>query len=272
MNGDGNPDLVGGSPIAGNGLRIQFATSAGVFGVPIDYPGTGAPRAVGRFDAGGLPDVLNVNGVSLSLYRNLGGGSFTSPVALPASIAVPLTVADLDGDGDADLVSRPSGGALVQFSNGDGSFAPAVGFGALAGINTSPGILAADVDGDSHPDLLVGGDAFVSNVSILLNQTGKPVLSAPPSSPPATGRGLALSVRPNPARGRITASLSLGNAAGTLEMFDVRGRRVLRKQLAAGAASRELGLGDAHAFPPGLYFLVARSGGASATSRLCIVR
>jgi hypothetical protein len=33
-----------------------------------------------------------------------------------------------------------------------------------------------------------------------------------------------------------------------------------------------LDLGDAHAFPPGLYFLVARQRDAKATSRLCIVR
>jgi len=98
------------------------------------------------------------------------------------------------------------------------------------------------------------------------------VLSAPPVAPPVTGRGLVLSVRPNPARGRITASLSSGAAAGTLEMFDVRGRRVLTRPFAAGTAYRELDLGEAHVFPPGLYFLVARSAGVSASSRLCVVR
>jgi len=75
-------------------------------------------------------------------------------------------VGDLDGDGKPDLVvgNYISQTVGVLFGNGDGTFQPALTFGAGA-----QSVAIADVNGDGRPVLLAVGNGCVS---VLLNNTG----------------------------------------------------------------------------------------------------
>jgi hypothetical protein len=89
--------------------------------------------------------------------------------------------------------------------------------------------------------------------------------------PPAGPSGLTLALRsPNPVHGRIEAIVELEREADlTVDLFDVRGRRVER--LFEGRTSGTLALrtrGERGAFGAGVYFLVARSGGRIASRRI----
>lgn len=76
-------------------------------------------------DHDGLDDLVVVNGALLppeaqpaSTFRGLGGGRFAAvEMGLPSRGGRALVAADLDGDGDLDLVSTTHGGALLVFEN-----------------------------------------------------------------------------------------------------------------------------------------------------------
>jgi hypothetical protein len=82
-----------------------------------------------------------------------------------------ISVTDVDGDGNPDLVYTNSEYATVGvlFGQGNGSFYDPVEFptGGYA-----YGLVVADVNGDGAPDVVTAGDDF-SGVTVLLNANGK---------------------------------------------------------------------------------------------------
>ena len=93
---------------------------------------------------------------------------FGLPIFLATkSAAVDLFSADLDGDGDSDLVvsSRQSDIVSVFLNNGDGTFALRTDY---ATGHTPSSVFIADLDGDGDNDLAVTISRS-DNVSVLLN-------------------------------------------------------------------------------------------------------
>jgi len=81
---------------------------------------------------------------------------------------VSVTVADVNGDGNQDLIvaNVGSNNVSVLLGQGDGTFQP----GQLFAVGTSPSAVAvADLNGDGHPDLVVA-NASSNDVSVLLGQ------------------------------------------------------------------------------------------------------
>jgi len=123
----------------------------------------GSGVAIGDVDGDGLADVFltRIEGPS-ALYRNLGGWRFediaaTAGVALGDRPATGAMLADLDGDGDNDLVVLSMGGGTALFTNdGHGRFTEVT---RAAGLATDPlgstTVAAADVEGDGDLDLYV---------------------------------------------------------------------------------------------------------------------
>lgn len=87
--------------------------------------------------------------------------------------------------------------------------------------------------------------------------------------PRATARLELAGFRPNPPDGRFLLELALPAAGGArLEVLDVRGRRVMSRDLALGAGRHVVGLGELKALPAGLYFVAVEQGGRRAVTRL----
>src|SRR5207245_887971 len=122
----------------------------------------GGGVALGDVDGDGLPDVyLTSPGGSNVLYRNLGGWRFEditarAGVALTGRHSTGAVFADVDGDGDLDLlVSTLGGGVVLLVNDGHGVFTERTaeaGLGSHAGSTT---MTLTDVDGDGHLDLYV---------------------------------------------------------------------------------------------------------------------
>lgn len=163
LDGDGDLDLLFGNQDRGtvavlrNDGRGGFAPAPGSPFSAVEQP---YPFAVGDLDGDGTPDlaVPDFGGSTVALLRGSGDGAFEpfpgSPLETPRNPFY-AALADLDGDGHADLVVNhdDSPRASVHLGAGDGTFRRA------PDAETGPGawkIAIADLDGDGHPDLAAG--------------------------------------------------------------------------------------------------------------------
>jgi enediyne biosynthesis protein E4 len=121
----------------------------------------GSGVALGDVDGDGWCDVY-LSGLDTpnALFRNLGDWRFQditerSGVACPGLASSGAAFADLDGDGDLDLVVNSVGqGTHLFLNDGSGRFQPAPG-GPLNRSKAGTSLAFADIDGDGDLDLYV---------------------------------------------------------------------------------------------------------------------
>jgi uncharacterized protein (TIGR03437 family) len=163
FNGDGKQDLVIGS--ANGGVYVLLGNGDGTFQTPVPYATGGAVSsvAVADFNGDGKLDIAACGMAAAGVLLGNGNGTFQSVKNLAASGAWPiwLTVGDFNQDGKLDLaivnkgtpgMGTDIGGVLVYLGLGNGSFQNPVGY---PGGRYPNFIVAADVNGDSVPDLLL---------------------------------------------------------------------------------------------------------------------
>jgi hypothetical protein len=180
FNGDGRPDLVTADGTSQSAVSVLLGKGDGTFRAPMKFPAGAAAYAVAVGDLNGdgradLAVVNNTNSGQLSVLLGTGNGAFGTPVSYvvgpnPDAVAV----ADFNGDGRPDLVAASpgtypqyNGTVSVLLGKGDGTFQPAVAFG--AGYRPYS-VAVGDVNGDHHPDLAVTNYAWSGTVSILLGR------------------------------------------------------------------------------------------------------
>ena len=154
VNGDGKPDLLystGPSVALGNGDGTFRGSSLyGEYGDCLfqDVDGDHHPDAV----CGDLPQ-----GIGNS------DGSFGTPLPLSVtqptpSFVAPFSVADINHDGNPDVIGLPTNGLTVLLSHGPLAFRPAVVYAASTGLHGySVTSLIVDMNGDGIPDFVEPG-------------------------------------------------------------------------------------------------------------------
>ena len=89
-----------------------------------------------------------------AVLLNMGGGTFVAANYPAGASPVSVAMADLNGDGKADLAVASGTGVSVLLNNGNGTF----GAPASYGSGTNPvSVAAGDLNGDGKIDLAVGG-------------------------------------------------------------------------------------------------------------------
>ena len=125
--------------------------------VDASLPGSLDNKAVGDLDGDGLPDIVVGTDSQLVWYRAPGWGR--SEIAGGHNFTTDMQAADVDGDGDTDLVTpHYDEGAVVWYRNpgrGGGGWTP-VEIGRPGGVHD---VEVGDVDGDRRLDVVTRGHA-----------------------------------------------------------------------------------------------------------------
>ncbi len=166
IDGDGNLDVLSASRYDNNIAWYRNLDGAGTFG-PLNLLGPLSEAYsiyAADLDNDGDIDVLAASPY-LNLvvwYENLDGlGNFSSQKILSnnADGAFSAIAADLDGDGDNDIVSASINSGLAWYENidGQGNFSATKIIDNV--ILSSRSVVAADIDGDGDLDLVSNGNA-----------------------------------------------------------------------------------------------------------------
>jgi hypothetical protein len=187
MNGDGMPDLVS----ADFNVSLFLQTSPGAFAPPISlYPGGGANWvALGDLNGDGIPDVALTDAVGVKVLLHIGAAgatTYAAPVAVFTQTANAdqvganlIAIADVNGDGLNDLVitdpgptgcGAPTVSVLLQNAAQPGTFLAPASYPVPSGC-FDESIVVTDVNGDGHPDIVIGSGA---GVSVLLQNAASP--------------------------------------------------------------------------------------------------
>jgi len=142
-------------------------------GSPITVTGRPQNLAVGDVNNDGKPDLVvpHADDSRVTVLLGDGKGGFApapgSPVDL-GSRAWAVAVADIDGDGKADLVAATGDGVRVLLGDGRGSFKAAPGSPLAAGKGAWR-LVVADLNGDGKPDVATTG-VESNTVTVLLGR------------------------------------------------------------------------------------------------------
>jgi hypothetical protein len=186
MTGDGMPDLVS----ADFNVSLFVQTSPGTFAAPVSlYSGGANWVALGDLNGDGSADIALTDAVGVKVLFHTGAPSATT-YAAPVTVftqtpnadvqgANVIAIADVNGDGFQDLIITdpgPTGGAaptvsvLLQDATHPGQFLAPVAYPTLPG-SLAQSIVIADLNGDGHPDIVIGG---TGRVSVLLQDGTNP--------------------------------------------------------------------------------------------------
>ncbi|MEM7205623.1 MAG: VCBS repeat-containing protein [Planctomycetota bacterium] len=169
LDDDGRPDVIAANERSST-ITVFYQEDVRAFSAPQVLGGPGVTEGAyavvpADLDGDGDLDLVSANRASsnLTVFFRLGPGAFDpQPLVLgaPTVTAEPtaLAVADLDGDGDMDLVSanQMSRDLTVFFQTAPGVFGPTPLVLAEPGTLTPPvDVEAADLDGDGDLDLVI---------------------------------------------------------------------------------------------------------------------
>ena len=214
-----------------SGLPLSFVSLAPV-------PDVSALSLVGDLNGDGIPDVFAVssNGTGRSLIGR-GDGTFTS---VNGSVAPAGVLADVNGDGRADLVDAPGGQVRARLARPDGTFPDAP---VAYRYKT---LLVGDLTGDGRPDAVVCTNGrlrvFLGNGDGTFRATTTDVAADDlVAIADQTGDGLSdvIALRYVRGVGQYEAMVYVGDGAGGLTASDAGWVRISNYVVAAADLNRD---------------------------------
>jgi gliding motility-associated-like protein len=176
LNNDGNLDIVS-SNYGANSISVLMGVGTGCFSLAQSFPAATNAHGLALADVNrdGILDVITTKGStnSSSLSVLLGTGSGFLPKVDYQTSALPRTpnhmsVYDINQDSWPDLLTAnndPTGSFSILLNNGDGTFSVGVDYPSVNGPTYH--VAAADINGDSHPDIAIA--SFGGTASVYLN-------------------------------------------------------------------------------------------------------
>ena len=168
FNGDGNNDVVFGSPTASSGVRL--GNGDGTFKSTVTISLT-AERDIqtADFNGDGKLDIFGVtNTLTSPVGVSLGNGDGTFKAQIISNAgddAWNATAADFNGDGKVDIATVDSGDGKfsILIGNGDGTFKARVSYVLPIPNGNYISIGSGDFNGDSIADIYASGFVFLGN-------------------------------------------------------------------------------------------------------------
>jgi flagellin len=192
---------------------------------------SGSRLGAADFNHDGIDDVIIGGGVNSSIYLNQGGGSFTLSQTISgfSTFTDRFKFADINQDGEIDIVASSGGGPKVVLGSSSGVFGSVISQTAL-----TSGLALGDFNGDGVPDFATGDDSS-GGIDIGISNTTQSTLLS-----------------------RINL-LSRQNALDSLSIIDAALARVNKQNGAVGAHLSRLEIAMANLGASSLNFDSARS-------------
>ncbi len=165
FNGDGNLDIA---TIGDFGISVLPGKGNGSFGTAIYTSladGGYGPLVAGDFNRDGILDLASIGQLpdGIVVFLGKGNGRFTPQPVIPISAAsFNLITADLNGDGNLDLITAVNGQVNILLGKGDGTFAAAT----KIAVTNAETVQVGDFNKDGKPDLAVSTGS-IKNLVIL---------------------------------------------------------------------------------------------------------
>ncbi|RZK93316.1 MAG: T9SS type A sorting domain-containing protein, partial [Hymenobacter sp.] len=255
LDNDGDLDAISSSG-TGNAYFTNLNDGTGALGPSTFMPGNYTDNLLVRdLNGDGYADIVTPGYYQPSLLLNTGQGTFAAGTAI-AAYGLPLALGDVDGDGDADLITAQG----CYLNNGQAVFQQLPSPGAAYAGNVFGAL--GDLDSDGDLDLVTAfsmtspGVSAGWNIRFNRNQT-----SLATAAPTATG----IQVWPNPVvNGRLHVSRPAG--AGNLRLCTALGQTVWQQPAGDKAEDWQL--------PPlasGLYLLLIQTADQPTTMQRIVV-
>ncbi len=176
IDSDGDLDLITVGYGTGPTATVRKNNGDGTFSRAVQYSTEGYSNDVklADIDSDGDLDLISAgnNGTigKVTFRKNNGDGTFgqSYEYTTEGSTSNAIQFADLDGDGDLDLITAGTnsgaGKATIRLNNGDGTFGSSVQYSSETA--QSNGLQVADINGDGILDLVTAGQAANGKATI----------------------------------------------------------------------------------------------------------